>query len=286
MFSLAVILAVLFGSAFLAGILGSYLGIGGGILLVPVMTLGLGIDIRVAVATSIVGVIATSTGAASVYVRDHLTHLRLGMFLEVATTIGAIAGAFLAILLPNRAVLFVLFGLVMLYATSYMARPVSSRRESDSAPRSRLAERLKLGDRYREPSDGRVHEYAVARPGWGFGLGALAGAVSGLLGVGGGFIQVPLMNVVMRVPTKPAVATSNFMIGVTAAASAFIYYSGGFLDPSLAGVLVVGVFLGTRLGTRFMVRARPGRIRIAFAILLAAIGVLMVLKAFIPGMAL
>lgn len=284
MFPLGVTLVALLVAAILAGVAGSYLGIGGGILLIPFMTLALGVDIKVAIATSIVGVIATSTGAASVYVRDRLSHLRLGMFLEVATTLGAIVGAFVAILVPDRSVLFVLFGIVMIYATGYMVRPGVTTNASDAKVTSRLAARLKLADEYVDQAAGTTRAYDVARPGVGFGFGAIAGAVSGLLGVGGGFIQVPLMTIVMKIPTKPAVATSNFMIGVTAAASAFVYYSGGFLDPTFAGVIVVGVFAGTRVGTRLMVHARPGMIRLAFAILLAAIGALMILKAFIPGL--
>src|SRR5207253_1448534 len=167
--SIAVLL-ILAIAAFLAGLGGSYLGVGGGVFLIPFMTLALSVNIKVAIATSLIGVIATSSGAASVYVRDHLTNLRLAMFLEVATTLGAIAG---------------------------------------------------------------------------FGVSAAAGLFSGLLGVGGGFIKVPAMNVLMRVPMKAAVATSNFMIGVTAAASAFIYYSQGLVDPGLAAMVIIGVFSGT-----------------------------------------
>ncbi len=285
MLPLQILLPVLLLTSFLAGIVGSYLGIGGGILLIPVMALGLQVDIRVAVAASLVGVIATSTGAASVYVRDRLTNLRLGMFLEVATTLGAIAGAFVAILI-NAEALFVLFGAVVLYVSWHMIRA----RESEDGPvpsareRSRFAERLGLAGEYLDKEDRTVHGYSVARPGAGFAISGVAGAVSGLLGVGGGFIKVPTMHVVMGVPMKPAVATSNFMIGVTAAASAFIYYSRGVLDPSLAGVIVIGVFLGTRLGTRWMVRAKAGRVRLLFAVLLAGMGVFMILRPFLPGM--
>ncbi len=150
-------------------------------------------------------------------------------------------------------------------------------------PASPVAERLRLGDEYLDKEDGTVHRYTVSRPGTGLAISGVAGAVSGLLGVGGGFIKVPTMHVVMGVPMKPAVATSNFMIGVTAAASAFIYYSRGVLDPSLAGIVVIGVFVGTRIGTRWMVRATAGRVRFLFALLLAGMGVLMVLRAFVPG---
>ena len=127
------------------------------------------------------------------------------------------------------------------------------------------------------------HAYGAARPGAGVGLSALAGALSGLLGVGGGFIKVPAMNVVMGVPMKPSVATSNFMIGVTAAASAFIYYTRGLVDPSLAAMLMLGVFTGTRLGTRVMARTRAQRLRAVFAVFLAGLGVFMILRTLLPG---
>lgn len=271
-------------AAFLAGLAGSYLGIGGGILLIPFMTLVLQLDIKVAVAASLVGVIATSSGAASVYVRDRLTNLRLGMFLEVATTLGAISGAFIALLI-NRSDLFVVFGAVVIYAAVYMVRSEDTAKERAyrETKQSPLAERLELGDKYFDKEDQGVYRYKVARPGAGFAISAVAGGISGLLGLGGGIIKVPMMHVVMRVPMKPAVATSNFMIGVTAAASAFIYYSRGVLDPSLAGVIVLGVFTGTRVGTRMMVKAKSGKIRLVFAILLAAVGVFMILRPLFPG---
>jgi len=270
-------------AAFLAGIAGSFLGIGGGVFLIPFMTLVLQVDIKVAIATSLIGVIATSTGAASVYVRDHLTNLRLGMFLEVATTLGAIAGAFTAVLVSREA-LYVSFGVVVMFAASRMVR--SREASSQGAPPmepSPFSQRLKLGARYFDAQDRGEHAYEVSRPAAGFGISMAAGGLSGLLGVGGGFIKVPAMNVVMGVPMKPAVATSNFMIGVTAAASAFIYYSEKLVDPSLAAMIVLGVFAGTWVGTKFMVRARAGRIQVAFAILLMALGGFMILRTLIPG---
>lgn len=283
MLPLEVTLVALLAAAVLAGLAGSYLGIGGGVFLIPFMTLVLGIDIKVAVATSLVGVIATSTGAASVYVRDHLTNLRLGMFLEVATTFGALAGAFIAVFIDRNA-LFVIFGIVVIYAASHMARAggVPHAAVTDAGV-SRSAERLRLSDQYTDKEDRSVHGYKVARPGAGFGISLIAGGVSGLLGVGGGFIKVPAMNMVMRVPMKPAVATSNFMIGVTAAASAFIYHSEGYLDPTLAGIIVLGVFAGTRVGTRLMVRAKAHRIKLVFSVFLAGIGIFMILRTLLTG---
>ncbi|HYT00486.1 MAG TPA: sulfite exporter TauE/SafE family protein [Thermoplasmata archaeon] len=267
-------------AAFLAGIAGSFLGIGGGVFLIPFMTLGLGIDIKVAIGTSLIGVIATSTGAASVYVRDHLTNLRLAMFLEIATTLGAIVGALAGLLLPSQ-YLFMVFGIVVLYASASMARTreTAKDRAYHAGEENPLSKRLNLGSVYFDREDQGVYRYRVERPGAGFGVSAAAGLFSGLLGVGGGFIKVPAMNILMRVPMKAAVATSNFMIGVTAAASAFIYYSQGLVNPSLASMVIVGVFTGTNLGTRVLERTKAQQVRFLFAVFLAIIGVLMALRA-------
>ena len=268
-------------AAFLAGLAGSYLGIGGGVFLIPFMTLALGMPIKVAIAVSLIGVIATSSGAASVYVRDHLTNLRLAMFLEVGTTFGAIAGAVVGILVPN-VYLFLTFGVVVLYAAASMVRVAETAK--DRAYRGGegerpLVKRLNLSSVYFDQEDQGVYRYRVDRPGAGFGASAAAGVFSGLLGVGGGFIKVPAMNVLMHVPVKAAVATSNFMIGVTAAASAFIYYSQGLVDPSLAAMVIIGVFTGTNLGTRLLVRSKAADVRFLFAIFLTGLGVAMAARA-------
>jgi len=267
--------------AFLAGVAGSVLGIGGGIFLVPYLTLMpvLGLSLQEAIATSLIGVIATSSGAASVYVRDRLTNLRLGMFLEVATSAGAIAGALVAVYV-NTVALFLTFGAVVAFAAAYMLRTREGPRERAELPAEEtgLARRLGLSSVYFDPEDGAVYRYRVIRPMAGFAASAVAGGVSGLLGVGGGFIKVPAMNVMMRVPVKVAIATSNFMIGVTAAASALIYFSRGLVEPGVAAMAVVGVFLGTLVGTRVLVRVPAREIRILFAALLGAVGIAMVGK--------
>ena len=267
-------------AAFFAGLGGSYLGIGGGVFLVPFMTLVLAVDIKRAIATSLIGVIATSSGAASVYVRDHLTNLRLAMFLEVATTIGAITGALVALLVP-AVFLYVTFGAVVLYAAATMVRVRETAKERSyrGGEEPPLVKRLSLSSVYFDQEDQAVYRYRVDRPGAGFGVSAAAGLFSGLLGVGGGFIKVPAMNILMRVPMKAAVATSNFMIGVTAAASAFIYYSQGLVDPSLAAMVIIGVFTGTNLGTRLLVRAKAANVRFVFAFFLAALGIAMAARA-------
>jgi len=277
--SLFELVAFILTAAFLAGLAGSMLGIGGGIFLVPYLTLAIGLGVREAVATSLIGVIATSSGAASVYVRDRLTNIRLGMFLEVATTIGAIAGAFLTLFLTEFT-LQVLFGIVVAYTAVFMLRTRETAREraAIARPDSPLATTLKLSSYYFDPEDQAVYRYRVERPMAGFSMSTLAGAISGLLGLGGGFVTVPALNVLMRVPMKVAVATSNFMIGVTAAASAFIYYSGGFVDPTLAGMVIVGVFLGTAVGTRILERVPATAIRAVFAIVLVGLGTVMIAR--------
>ena len=281
------ILVVLAVAAFLAGFGGSFLGIGGGVFLIPFMTLVLDIDIKIAIATSLIGVIATSSGAASVYVRDHLTNLRLAMFLEVATTFGAISGALLGLLVDER-LLFLSFTAVVLSAAAIMVRTRETAKERAyrAGEEDPLSKRLALSSVYFDQEDQGVYRYRVERPVAGFAVSAAAGGFSGLLGVGGGFIKVPAMNILMRVPMKAAVATSNFMIGVTAAASAFIYYSAGFVEPSLAAMVIVGVFSGANIGTRLLVRAKAQRVRFVFAVFLAVLGILMGLRAFGSGVAL
>ncbi len=278
-----VLLLVVFVVALLAGFAGSMLGVGGGIFLIPFLTLILDLDVRVAIATSLIGVIATSSGAASVYVRDRLTNLRLGMFLEVATTLGAILGAFVAavVLGPlGPPVLQVVFGAVAVYAAMYMLRTRESARERAAlAPEEHgIAKRLGLSSYYFDPEDQAVYRYRVVRPGAGFAVSGVAGALSGLLGIGGGVVKVPAMNVLMRVPMKVAVATSNFMIGVTAAASAFVYYSRGYVNPTLAAMVILGVFLGTVIGTRTLARLPARWVRAVFAIVLVGVGAAMALS--------
>ena len=278
-FGLFELVVFVLGPAFLAGVAGSVLGIGGGVFLVPYLTLmpALRLPLPQAIATSLVGIVATSSGAASVYVRDRLTNLRLGMFLEVATTAGAIVGAFVAVFV-NVVFLFIAFGVVVACAAVYMLHTKEGARDRLGRPEDErgLAGRLHLSSVYFDPEDRAVYRYRVTRPMAGFAASTIAGGVSGLLGVGGGFIKVPAMNVMMRVPVKVAIATSTFMIGVTAAASALIYYSRGLVDPSIAAMVVIGVFLGTLLGTRILVRVPARKIRIVFAVLLLGVAGAMV----------
>lgn len=259
-----------------AGLLGSILGLGGGIIVVPTLTLLLGVNIRFAIGASIVSVIATSTGAAAAYVREHLTNLRLAMVLELATTVGALGGAYLAGLIPAEW-LQRIFGILMAYVAVMMlirtARPGSS-----PIPTDRLADRLRLHGSYFDPVTKQQVDYRVCRTWLGLMVGAAAGAISGLLGVGGGVLKVPVMAVGMRVPIKAATATSNFMIGVTAAASAGVYFLRGDIDPFIAAPVVLGITIGATLGSRLLGRLRSSWIRLAFVGILVVVCIEMLTK--------
>lgn len=244
-----------------AGGVGALTGIGGGLIITPVLTLLLGIPIHQAIGTSLCCVIATSTGAAASYVEHRLADVRLGMTLELATTLGAVSGSLVAGAL-SREVLAILFAVLLTYAGATMLR------------RSFQAE---LG----EP--GEVEAYTVKRLPLGLLGSGLAGMVSGLLGVGGGPIKVPLMCLVMGVPFKVATATSNFMIGVTAAASAFIYYSRGDVQPILTAPTAVGVFLGAGLGSHLMRRTPSRRLIMLFSVIVFYFAAMMVFKSFRGG---
>ncbi len=269
---------VIFLVSIIAGFIGALFGLGGGVLIIPFLTLVEGVPVPLAVGASIVSVVATSSSSAATYVQDHLTNLRLGMFLEIGTVAGAITGAFVAVFLP-ASVLFVLFGLILLYATIIMVRARGIDFPADVKPdtTSRI---LSLGGQYEDHSLNRVVKYEVTRTPLTVFIGYFAGIVSGLLGVGGGIINVPTMNLVSKVPVKVASATSNFMIGVTAAASASVYLLRGDVNPLLAAPLIVGVAGGALLGTRVLKVTPPTRVKVAFGILLAAISLLMILKGF------
>lgn len=262
-----------------AGVIGALFGLGGGILIIPFLTLVEGVPVQFAVGASLVSVVATSSASAATYVQDHLTNLRLGMFLETGTVAGALTGAYVAAYFqgPNEWILFILFGTMLLYAAAVM---ISERRidfPSGVAP-DRVARTLKLGGEYTDQSTGKVVRYEVTRTPQTLGVSYLAGIVSGLLGVGGGVIKVPTMNLVSRIPVKVASATSNFMIGVTAAASASVYFLRGEVHPLLAAPLMIGVVAGAAVGTRLLRRTPPTRVKILLAVLLAFIALNMILR--------
>ena len=259
-----------------AGCVGALFGLGGGVLIIPFLTLVEGVPVPLAVGASIVSVVATSSASAATYVQDRITNLRLGMFLEIGTVAGAVTGAFVALYLSASA-LFVLFGLILLYATIIMIRARGIDFPANVKP-DKLSRILALGNQYEDHSLNRVVAYEVTRTPLTVFIGYAAGIVSGLLGVGGGIINVPTMNLVSKVPVKVASATSNFMIGVTSAASASVYLLRGDVHPLLAAPLIIGVAGGALLGTRVLKVTPPTRMKVAFGILLAVVSLLMILK--------
>ena len=269
---------IIFLVSIVAGFVGALFGLGGGVLIIPFLTLVEGVPVPLAVGASIVSVVATSSASAATYVQDHLTNLRLGMFLEIGTVAGAITGAFVSVFLPASA-LFILFGIILLYATMVMIRARGIDFPANVRP-DKTSRILALGSQYEDQSLNRVVKYEVTRTPLTVFIGYFAGIVSGLLGVGGGVINVPTMNLVSKVPVKVASATSNFMIGVTAAASASVYLLRGDVHPLLAAPLIIGVVGGALLGTRVLKVTPPTRVKVAFGILLAAISLLMILKGF------
>lgn len=251
-----------------AGFFGALTGLGGGVVVVPFLTLLLGVDIRYAIGAALISVIATSSGAASAYVREGYSNLRIGMFLEVATTVGAMGGAYLAARLSPSPIA-VVFGFVLLYSAYQANRPRPERPEA--AVNDPLAAILRMDSTY-PTADGRK-AYRVHNVPGGFGLMFVAGVLSGLLGIGSGAVKVLAMDQVMRIPFKVSTTTSNFMIGVTAAASAGVYLSRGYIDPGLAMPVMLGVLGGALLGAKVLPRVRTRVLRIVFGLIVLALGV-------------
>ncbi len=245
--------------SFAAGFIGSLTGLGGGVVIVPMLVLGFGVDIRYAAGASLVSVIATSSGAAAAYVREGYTNIRVGMFLEIATTVGALIGAYLAAKLPISAI-SIIFGVVLLHSV-YVSYRLRHRLPTADLP-DPLAARLGMDSSY--PGPGGPVPYHVHRVPGGLGLMFGAGAISGLLGIGSGAVKVTAMDRVMRLPFKVSTTTSNFMIGVTAAASAGVYLNRGYLDPGLGMPVVLGVLPGSLLGAHMLVRVSSTRLRTIF----------------------
>jgi uncharacterized membrane protein YfcA len=254
-----------------AGLIGSLAGVGGGILVIPALTIVFGVDIHLAVGASIVSVIATSSGAAAAYVRDRMTDMRVGMFLELATTSGAVAGALLAAVVAP-AFLYVLLGVVLLGSAATQLTRLEEEMPPEGPP-SRIAAALKLSSSYPDRRLGREVTYTARRVPLGFGLMWIAGVVSGLLGIGSGVLKVLAMDVAMRLPMKVSSATSNFMIGVTAAASAGIYLARGDVDPRIAAPVALGVLAGALIGARLLNRVSNRAVRLIFLPVLVAVGV-------------
>ncbi|MFA5144103.1 MAG: sulfite exporter TauE/SafE family protein [Candidatus Omnitrophota bacterium] len=263
----------------IAGFLGSLTGLGGGIVIIPLLTLVFGVDIRYAIGASLVSVIATSSGAAAAYVKEGFSNIRVGMFLEIATTVGALVGAFLALRLSTP-IIAVIFGLVLMHSAYISSRP---RKESLCLTKpDRLANILKMNGTY--PTLEGLKSYNVCSVPLGFGLMFIAGTVSGLLGIGSGAVKVLAMDQAMRLPFKVSTATSNFMIGVTAAASAGIYLNKGYIDPGLTMPVMLGVLLGSSLGARHLFGAETKKLRIIFGIVIFVLAVEMIYSGLKGGL--
>ena len=256
-----------------AGFLGALTGLGGGVVIVPLLVLVFDVNLHYAIGASLVSVIATSSGAAAAYVKEGYTNIRIGMFLEVATTFGALAGAYLAAVVSGSSIA-VVFGVVLLVSAFLAGR--SQPEPGTGGQPDPLASRLRLDGIFPTPQG--PQPYHVRRVPLGFALMFVAGGLSGLLGIGSGALKVLAMDQAMRIPFKVSTTTSNFMIGVTAAASAGIYLARGYIDPGLAMPVMLGVLLGSLLGARVLPGARPQVLRIVFALVIMALGAQMIYK--------
>ncbi|GAC1664356.1 MAG: hypothetical protein PVS3B3_36080 [Ktedonobacteraceae bacterium] len=266
---------LIFLGAIAAGLLGSLVGLGGGVLIVPLLTLVFGFPIYFAIGASIISVIATSSGAAAAYVKDHMTNLRVGMFLELATTTGAICGAFLAGLLAPG-VLSIVFGIILLLSAAPLLFKIGEELPL-GVKNDRLANWLRLGGSYPDHHLHRDVPYEVTRTPLGLAMMYFAGLISGLLGIGSGTFKVLALDVAMRLPMKVSTTTSNFMIGVTAAASAGIYFSRGDIPPLIAAPVALGILIGALIGARLLAYLSNRILRIVFMVVIVVAAVEMVL---------
>jgi uncharacterized membrane protein YfcA len=268
--TLQLVILIWFG-ALVAGFLGSLTGLGGGVVIVPLLTLAFGVDMRYAIGASLISVIATSSGAAAAYVKEGYSNIRVGIFLEIATTLGALAGSLVAIYL-RFSVIAVILGLVLLYSAYASLRPPELRPRPGKP--DRIASFLRLDGTFPTPEG--IETYHVYGVPAGFSLMFVAGALSGLLGIGSGAIKVLAMDRIMRLPFKVSTTTSNFMIGVTAAASAGVYLNRGYIDPGLAMPVMLGVLGGSLAGTFVLASARVRLLRLVFGAVIAVLGVEMI----------
>lgn len=257
--------------AFAAGFIGSLSGLGGGIIIIPLLTIGLGVDIHYAIGTALVAVIATSSGSAAAYVREGITNMRLGMFLEIATTLGAVGGALISSAAPASAIA-VIFGLTLIFsAINSLRKKTEHVLETSSA----LAQKLDLPSDY-PATDGTKIKYGVKNVIGGFSMMGLAGMMSGMLGIGSGAFKVIAMDNIMRIPFKVSTTTSNFMMGVTAVASSVIYIQKGYIQPTICMPVVIGVLLGALTGAQVLIKANPKKLRVFFACLIVILALNMI----------
>ncbi len=278
------LLLLLLLGAFIAGLLGSMLGIGGGLIIVPLLNLGFGYPLNQASGASLIAVIVTSSAGATYYVEQKIVNVRLGMLLEVFTVTGAIFGAFASNVLEQASFgessLRILLGIVLIYAAYYMTVPRRNSAVQSHSPAARS--RGILGDIpgvFHDDAAGKDVSYSARNIPRGVAAALGAGMISGLFGIGGGLVKVPAMILWMEVPTKVATATSNFMIGVTGTAGAAIYYTTGSVLPSIVAPVTIGVFVGAMIGSRISARVKSLWLSRIFAVVLAATALELVLRA-------
>jgi uncharacterized membrane protein YfcA len=266
---------LLFVVSIAAGFVGAMAGMGGGIVLVPALTF-LGLDIKHSIAISIVSVIATSSGSASAYVKDGITNLKIGMFLEMFTILGAIVGAGITILASSQP-LFLLFGLVLLgsWLTLFFQQHIGWKPVAVQDPPSRW---LELHGTYYDQPTAQTIDYRAARAPWGGLLMFAAGLIAGLLGIGAGALKVLILDLMMGLPPKVSTTTSNLIIGVTALAGTSVYLAAGLIEPGLTAPVILGVVVGAFIGTRVLVRLTNRAVRGFFLVVLAIVGAEMLLR--------
>ena len=262
--------------AYCAGLLGSLTGLGGGVVVIPLLTMLFGVDFHYAVGAALVSSIATSSGSGSAYVKEGITNVRLGMFLEIATTIGAVTGAFVAVWL-NSSTIAIIFGFVLIF-TAVMQQRRSE--DHEGVVGSECARRLKLYGSWPQ-RDGTVKEYQLKHVGGGFSLMYVAGILSGILGIGSGVLKVVAMDALMKVPFKVSTTTSNFMMGVTACASAVVYIQRGNIEPGIAFPVMIGVLAGALTGARLLKRMKVRVLRQIFAVCILLVAINMIYNGFI-----
>ncbi len=260
--------------AYLAGLIGSLTGLGGGVVVIPLLTLVFHVDIRYAIGAALLASIANSSGAASAYIKEGITNIRLGMFLEIATTLGAVLGAVIAIYTPTNTIA-ILFGCVLLFSAAMTLR---KKNQATLTEGSKLSAVLKLNSSYHTPT-GPVN-YKLKNVGAGFSIMTVAGVMSGLLGIGSGALKVLAMDTAMKIPFKVSTTTSNFMIGVTAAASAVVYLQRGYMDPGIAFPVVLGVLGGAFTGAKLLTRINPSTLRIIFCIAITFVALEMIYNGY------
>lgn len=260
----------------LAGVFGSLVGLGGGLIVTPALTLLFGVDIKYAIGASLISVIATSTGSAIAYIKDKITNIRVGMFLEIATTIGAILGALLTGILPDK-VIYIVFSLLLIYSAVNMIKNKNGNNKSD-VKQDKLSEKYNLSGEYYDKATKETIKYSATNVKFGFSIMLGAGVASGLLGIGSGSFKVIAMDTFMKLPLKVSSATSNFMMGVTAAASASIYFFRGDINPLIAGPVALGVVLGATIGARLMQRMKTKTLKRIFIPVILYVSVQMILK--------